>query len=107
LAAALRFYGVRLQIFQGDKLQGRRMRRFEIDGRSDAALQGITPSSNAQAPAISGLQTWESPFGMGRDKVVAIENGEIEEVSGDFNANGMQPGVFGAGATEAVPVKTR
>jgi hypothetical protein len=82
------------------------MRRLKIDGWRDTPLQGITPSSNAQAPAVSRFQPRESPFWMRSNKVVAIEDGEIEEVARDFNANRMQPGVFRTGTTESVAVET-
>ena len=100
------FKRVRLEIFQRDKLQGRRMCCLQIDRWRDAAFERVHPSSHAQTPSISRFQPRKSPFRMRRHEVIAVENGKVEEVARDFHANRVQARVFGAGATKPVPVES-
>jgi hypothetical protein len=65
------------------------MRRLQINRRRDSTLQRVNPSSDTKTPSISWFQAGKSPLRMGGDKVVTIENGEIEKVAGDLDANSM------------------
>ena len=68
-------------------------------------IEGGFPAGHANAPFDTGLETRKTPFRPGRDQIVAVEHREIEKISGDSYANGMQADVFRARATESVSIK--
>ena len=102
----LQLQRVRLQFFERDKFQRRRVRRFEIDGRSNAVLERILPSCHAHAPFVARLESGKIPFRMRRDEIVAIEHGKIEELTRHLRAHGMQPDIARSGAAESIPIKS-
>ena len=97
---------MRLEVFQGDPFQSGRMRRFQVNRRSHSALQRVPPATDAKAPAITDLKTWKAPFRVRRDKVVAVEDREIQEVSSRDHADGMQADVLRSCATEAIAIES-
>ena len=97
---------VRLEIFEIHKFQGGRVGRFEINRRGPAVIEGVLPPGNANAPAVSGFQPREAPFGHWRHEIVPVEDREIEKLLGDFNADRVKSEIFGPGAAVTVPVKS-
>lgn len=79
---------------------------FKVDRRGAVALERFFPARNTNTPAIARFQTGKAPFGMRRDEIVSIEHGKIQELASDLNANGVQTGVFGAGATISVAIES-
>ena len=85
---------VRLQFFQADEFQRRRVSCLEIDLSGETAFQGRLPASDTNTPFVAGLDSWETILGSGRDQVVSIEDGEIEKILIDQNANRVQADIF-------------
>ena len=81
------------------------MRCFEVDRRGPVVIEGGFPAGHANTPAISRFQPGESPFRPGRDQIVAIEHGKIEELARHQHANGMQAGVLRSGPAISVAIK--
>src|SRR5580693_6205451 len=82
------------------------MRGFKIDRRGSPALERFFPARDTNTPAIAWFQPGKAPFGMRGDEVVSIEHGKIQELTCHLNANRMQSGVFGAGATIPVAIES-
>lgn len=82
------------------------MRGFKIDRRGSIAFERFFPTRDANAPTIAWLQSGEAPFGVRGDEIVSIEHGKIQELASDLHANGVQAGVFGAGATIPVAIES-
>src|SRR4051812_13327613 len=82
------------------------MRRFEIDGGGAAAIEGRFPSRHANAPAIPGFQSWETPFRHRRYQIVSIEDRKIEKFLSHFHANRVEPDVLRPGAAISVAIKS-
>lgn len=82
------------------------MGRLEIDGRGSPPVERGFPPGNADAPAIARLQSGEAPFRVRSHKVVAVENGEVEEFFCHLHADGVQADIFRAGPAIAVTIKT-
>jgi hypothetical protein len=96
---------VRLEIFQADELEDRRMRRLQIDRRGPVVLHRRFPAGHTHAPFVARLQPGKAPLRMGRDQVVAVEHGEIEEIAGALHANRVKADIFRAGPAKAIPIK--
>jgi 2'-5' RNA ligase len=94
------------QILEIDKLEDRRMRRFEIDRCRPATIERCFPTRHADAPAVARFQSWETPLGHRSDEIVAVEHREIEKFLGDFDADGMQTDVFRSGAAIPIAIKS-
>ena len=82
------------------------MCRLEIDRWRDIVLERVFPTRHANAPAIAGLESGESPFRMRCDQVVAIEHREIQKLAGRLHADRVLPDIFSTGATVAVTIKS-
>ena len=82
------------------------MGRFQIHRCSPPVIEGGFPAGHANAPFVTGLETRKTPFRPGRHQIVAVQHGEIEKVSSDVYADGVQADVFRAGATESVSIKS-
>jgi hypothetical protein len=82
------------------------MCRLEIDRRGPAVIERRLPACDANAPFIARFETGKTKFGNGRDKIVAVEHGEIEEIARNFHADGMQSDIFRVGATKPVAIKS-
>lgn len=77
----------------------------EGDGRSAAGIEGFFPAGDAEAPAIAGFEAGEIPLGSGGGEIIAAEIGEVQELLGGLNADGVQADVSGAGAAIAIAVE--
>ena len=97
--------GVRLQIFQRDKLERVKMRGFEDDLRSHARIERLDPASDAEAPAVARRQSRKIVMRHGRGEVIALRAAEGEKFGGRHDADGVQSLVVGTGAAIAVAVK--
>src|SRR5580700_3030874 len=82
------------------------MRGFKIDRRGSPALERFFPARDTNTPAIAWFQPGKAPFGMRGDEVVSIEHGKIQELTCHLNANRMQSGVFGTGATIPIAIES-
>src|ERR1700680_4066793 len=82
------------------------MRGFKVNRCSSPALERFFPARDTNAPAIARFQPGEAPFGMRGNKVVSIEHRKIKELARHLNANRVQSGVFGAGATIPVAIES-
>src|ERR1017187_3397074 len=82
------------------------MRGFKIDRRGSAPLERFLPARDANTPAIARFQSGEAPLGMRCNEVVSIEYGKIQKLASHLNANRVQTGVFGAGATIPVAIES-
>lgn len=102
----LRFESVGFEVVKADKLKGGGVRCFEVDRRSNAAPQRITPARYANTPAISGIESRKSPLRMGRNEIVPVEHREIEKIASHDNANGVQTDVLRTGVAEPVAIKS-
>lgn len=98
----LQFDRVGLEILERHELESRRVRSLEINGRGAIGFESGLPTRNADAPFVAWLESGETPLRNRRDQVVAVENGKIEKLAGDFHADSMQTDVFGTGP--AIPV---
>jgi hypothetical protein len=94
-----------LKIFQGDPFQCGRVGRFQVHRGSHSTLERVSPASDAKAPAIADLKTRKAPFFVRCDKVVAVEDREIQKVSSRDHADGMQANVLRTRAAEAIAIK--
>jgi len=97
--------GVGFEVFEVDPFEGGFVGGGEGHGRGAAGIEGFFPTGDAEAPAVAGFEAGEIEFGGGGGKIVAAEEGEIEELFGGFNADGVQADVSRAGATVAVAVE--
>jgi hypothetical protein len=68
-------------------------------------IQGVFPARDADTPFVARLQAGEAPFRTRRDKIISIENREVEKLLRDFHAHGMQSDVFWSGTAKAVAIK--
>ena len=82
------------------------MRGFKIDRRGSVALERFFPACDTNTPTIARFQSGKSPFGMRGNEIVSIQYGKIQELASDLNANRVQTGVFGAGATISVAIES-
>jgi hypothetical protein len=96
---------VGFEVFEVDPFEGGFVGGGEGDGRCAAGIEGFFPAGDAEAPAIAGFEAGEVPLGGGRGKVVAAEEGEVQELFGGFDADGVLTDVSGAGAAVAVAVE--
>lgn len=97
--------GMGFEVFEIDPFEGGFVSGGEGDGRGAAGIEGFFPASDAEAPAIAGFEAGEIPLGRGGGEIVAAEVGEIEELFGGFNADGVEADVTGAGAAVAIAVE--
>jgi len=78
---------------------------FENDRRGTALIRRLFPASYAQAPTVSGFETWKIVFRGGRDEVVAMRRGEREELGGHLRTHHVYPMIAGTGPAVAIPIE--
>lgn len=89
--------GVRLEVFEGDELEGVDVGGFENDWWSEIRFEGFGPAGNAEAPAIAGIEPGKLVFGDRGGEIVAAGLREEEEF---FRHDG-------ADRVEALVIRTR
>jgi len=100
------FQRIRLQVFETDEFEGRRVRGFEINRSRAVSFKRGFPARNANAPFVARFQSRESPFRNWRNQIVAVEHGKIQKLLRYFYANRVQTNVFGSSPTKAVAKKS-
>lgn len=95
-------YRVSLEIFQVAELECEHVGGREYHPRRDSSLECLLPPWGAQAPAVSGLETWEVPFRVRCGKVIPACRTEGQELIGDLGAHGVHPGITLAGVAGPV-----
>ena len=98
---------MRLQLFERNKLERGRVTRFQVNRPGPTALERSFPARDADAPSIARLQAGKTPFRVGRDKIVPIENGKVQKLPRHLYAYGVLANVLGAGATITIAIKAR
>ena len=96
---------MRLKLLDADELERRRMRGLQNDRRGHVMFERILPPRHANTPFVARFESRKSPFRMGSDQVVAIQDGKIEEFAGYLYTNSVQSSVFRSGAAIAVAKK--
>ena len=97
---------MRFEILQVHELKHGGMRRFKIDGRGAAPLESGFPTRDADTPAVARFQSRKTPVGHRCDKIVPVEDREIEKLLCHFHANGMQADVLRPGAAISIAIKS-
>jgi len=97
---------VSLQVVEIDPFERGLVAGGEADGRGHSGIERFLPAGNAEAPAVTGFQTGEVPFGGGGAQIIAPGGGEAQKLSRDFDADGVQAHITGTGAAVAVAVKS-
>src|SRR6267154_2705355 len=90
------------QCLERAPLDGAGMRGGEMNRRRRARFERLLPARGAQTPAVAGLQTVEAVLGMGRAEVVALLEGESEELLRHPGAHEVHAGVGAVRAAAAV-----
>src|ERR1700730_44321 len=82
------------------------MRRREHHRRRASSFKRFLPSSHAQTPAITPLETGEVQLRNARAEIVPGRGTEAKELLGHHRAHGVQPVIAGTGTAVAVAIKT-
>ena len=78
------------------------MRRREHDGRRAAGLECFLPARHAQTPTIACNKPGKIEFRDWRAQIVALLDGEFEELIRHDRANRVQSSISGTGAAVAI-----
>jgi hypothetical protein len=97
--------GVGFEVFEVDPFEGGFVGGGEGHGGSAAGIEGFFPTGDAEAPAVAGFEAGEVPLGSWSGEVVAAEEGEVQELLGGFDADGVLTDVSGTGAAVAIAVE--
>ena len=79
------------------------MGRFEVDFGCDAGVICFDPTAEANTPFIPRLEARKAILRHRGHEVVAAGFAKFEEFGRHFGADGVQPDIFGAGVTVAIP----
>jgi len=66
------------------------VRCTEDDARGGIGFERFLPSGGAQAPAVAGLETWESKVRKRRREIIAARLREGQELGRDLDADGVK-----------------
>ena len=91
-----------LQPTQGHEIKGALVGAFQHHGRCAAVGKGLFPPQGAHAPAVSGLEAFESVLGARRDQVVAALELLVQELHRHAGADDMAARVLRVGVAAAV-----
>ena len=69
-------------------------------------VQRVFPARDAYAPFVARFQSGEAEFRMRRNQIIAVENGKIQKLLCDFNADGVLADVFRTCSTKTVAVES-
>lgn len=96
---------IALEHLQRHDVEGRRLAALEYYSGRDTRLMGFEPAIGAQAPAITGLETWEVELGPRGGEIVTLGPCVAEKGVGHLGADHVPAAITGLGAAETVTVK--
>ena len=95
-----------LESFQGNDLQSLLVSGRNDHGTGHAFLNGILPCLCAYAPPVTGGQAGESVLRHRCDQVISLGACELQELLGNYAANGVQTTVIAVCVAASIPIPT-
>jgi hypothetical protein len=96
---------VRAQVFEQNEFERADMGSRKHHSRRASNLKRLLPSSNAQTPPITALETWKVKLRNGRTEIVASPRTEAKELLGHHCTHRVQPVIARTGAAVAIAIE--